>query len=80
MKLRLLGRIRRNKQQYFDLIDIVEYSRRSGVQFASRSDALAHYLRESASRGMAPNPYFDAKWYADTYRMTVARLSRSSTM
>ena len=69
MKLRLLGRIRRNKQQYFDLIDIVEYSRRSGVQFASRSDALAHYLREGASRGMAPNPYFDAKWYADTYRI-----------
>ncbi len=41
------------------------YGQQSGVKFASRDDALAHYLSEGYAGGLDPHPLFDTRWYIE---------------
>jgi hypothetical protein len=41
------------------------YAQQAGVEFASRDDALTHYLCEGYAQGLDPHPLFDTRWYVE---------------
>lgn len=41
------------------------YGQQAGVEFASRDDALAHYVCEGYAQGLDPHPLFDTRWYVE---------------
>jgi len=41
------------------------YGQQAGVAFASRDDALAHYLCEGYAQGLDPHSLFDTRWYVE---------------
>lgn len=55
------------------LFDLPFYNAQLASPFPDQPSAVAHYVREGAKSGLAPNPYFDGAWYVASYRDVLAQ-------